>query len=323
MCLRVIRYCARRSSFVVDGPDTMPTVRALAKVAHLHARCGNVARSEAILTACLAAAGSLVGTGDPEYAVLLFQLGSLHQRAGDLPKAISTLRACCDIFAATAAKADGGAASSISPQASATDKPRGLSRGLSFSSRRSGQSCLASPHAATTTRDSFHRQTSHASALLALGQCFHAAGELANARKTLEEALSVQTSTGGKHTLAYVSALRSLATVLAGQRMFRQADALLLECVALCPLVCGPASSEYSSALRAHAEVQSSLGQWDRAAGSLASCVDVTRRVPGGDPVPALQQLGALYVTTKRYAKAVDTLLAERACRLERGDGGT
>lgn len=298
-----------RRSFQQPTLDSMTVVRAMAKVAHLHSKCGNSQRAEAILTACLTAAQGFVGAHNPEYAVLLFQLGSLYQRSGQVQQAIQFLQQCCDVY--------GAIAKETLPTPSTS--PR-MSTAMSISSRRS---MLASPTAANTTRDSFHRQVTHGSALLSLGSAYLSCGDSDRAASALEEALTVQAGSGGKYTHVYVLALRTLATVRLGKGEYKQADALLKECCALAPVVFGPSHPDSGAALQCHAEVLLRLGFVDKAATTLQACAHIQRACGDPDYLQTLQQLSGLYVTSRKPGKAIDTLLLEREVLARRGLSGT
>lgn len=315
-------WCCRPSTLALPATDRitdMRSVRSFAKIAHLHSQCGSYQRAEYILAACVTAASSLVGAHDPEFAVLLFQLGSLHQRNGQHARAIALLEQCCDIFNTCAHDSPSHRMTLLSP----LERARGLSRGQSFSSRRSMQSSLASPASATTTRDSFHRHATHASALLCLGMSCIAQSDFERARLRLEEACSVQAATAGKHTSVYIAALRNLAAVFQHSKDYRQADVLLRECCSLCPAVLGETSLEFAAALRALAEVQTCLGWQSKAAVAMQTCARIQLAAgPAGidEYLTTLQQLSSLYVSTRQHDKAISTLIEERRVRTSRGD---
>lgn len=246
----------------------MTAVRAMAKIAHLHSKCNHVERADAILQSCLGAASELVGTHHVEYGVLLFQLGSLYQRGQQFSKAIGPLQQCCDVYNQHRI--------GVSPSQYSRN-----CRAASIASRSSFRSLLFSPTAATTTRDSFHRSATHASALLSLGMCQHCTGDIVGARRSLEEAVSLQASTGGKYTSVYVSAARHLAAVLLACGDVSGAEALARECCALCPVVMGPESLEHATALQLQADIAMKQRHTDTAIACLQACVNIRKGVLG------------------------------------------
>lgn len=142
---------------------------------------------------------------------------------------------------------------------------------------------------------------------------------------SLEEALKVQGDTGGKYSSVYVIALRTLAAVYFSKGAFNQADVLLRECCQLCPVVTGQSSIEFAASLQLHADVLLKLGQVDKAIVSLQTCANIRRDVLGDqhpDYVSTLQQLSALYVSSRRHTKAIETLMQERQTRLRLSKSG-
>jgi hypothetical protein len=175
-----------------------------------------------------------------------------------------------------------------------------------------------------STRDSFHRSATHAHALLSLGSVCNSMGDASRGIKCFEEAMALQLASGGKYSPVYATAIRSLASALLRRGECRRAAVLMQECVQVSAAVNGR-SAEHADTLALQAEVLLKTKAIEPAIASLQECAAIRGSVLGSEHaeyLSTLQQLSALYVSSRRHAKAIQTLLEERAARLRMAGAG-